>query len=230
MSQSTALLALDGIVSDAERVGWTDARLARRDLGGIVERIVSAPELLADVVGDVLDRRGAAGGCESYPNMDKLVLWSSRDGDLRLRLHLFFPGYADRPHNHRWSFLSRILAGGYLHSLYGTAEDALSRVEQGLPLRVLYAREETAGSTYFLDHTLVHSLRADTVTASLLLRGPAFEDTYFTLLAGPPGTQPAVDVSAGAARESPAELSAKAMTDEGFERVRTTLRRLGLLP
>ena len=103
-------------------------------------------------------------------------------------------------------------------------------MERGLPLRVLYAREETAGSTYFLDHALVHSLRADCVTASLLLRGPAVKDSYFTLRAGPPGARPAIDLSVGAARESREELAEKAMTAEGLERVRRTLSRVGLLP
>jgi hypothetical protein len=219
---------LDRIVRPAEDVGWGDARQAHGDLADIVGRLLSDRQQLADSIRDVLDGSGAA-GCESYPAMDKLLLWSSPDRRLRLRLHVFFPGYADRPHDHRWSFLSRILAGRYTHSLYGTAPDVLDRVERGLPLRVLYARDESAGSDYFLDSGLVHSLHAEEVTVSLLLRGPAVKDTYFTLQAGAPGDLPAIDVSSGAARESSAQLSAKAMTRAGLERVRATLTGLDLL-
>jgi hypothetical protein len=51
--------------------------------------------------------------------MRKLVLHDDADLGVRLRLHLYRGGFFDRPHNHRWSFASRILHGGYRHRLFG---------------------------------------------------------------------------------------------------------------
>src|SRR5690348_4625553 len=59
--------------------------------------------------------------CEHYDIRDKIVLHDDPQG-WRLRLHVFLPGYFDRPHNHRWTYASRILHGSYTHTLYGTEE------------------------------------------------------------------------------------------------------------
>jgi predicted metal-dependent enzyme (double-stranded beta helix superfamily) len=50
--------------------------------------------------------------CEHYDILDKIVLHDDPSG-WRLRLHVFLPGYFDRPHNHRWTYSSRILHGSY---------------------------------------------------------------------------------------------------------------------
>lgn len=50
--------------------------------------------------------------CEHYDILDKIVLHDDPAG-WRLRLHVFLPGCFDRPHNHRWTYSSRILYGSY---------------------------------------------------------------------------------------------------------------------
>jgi hypothetical protein len=217
--------ALDGLLRPAASIDWANVREARRASSALFDRVVAAEGLLSAVVGEVIAARGTGGGCESYPAMDKLVLWASPDRTLRLRLHVFYPGYYDRPHNHRWSFLSRVLSGGYLHALYGTETEVLAEAQAGHAPRVRFAHEEPAGSEYFLDHSLVHSLSADQVTVSLMLRGPSVKDGYFTL------DGPATDRivwSSGAAQEGRTDLAAKAMGEEGFTRAEGVLARIGL--
>jgi hypothetical protein len=44
---------------------------------------------------------------EHYDILNKIMLWDD-PGGFRLRLHVFLPGYFDRPQNHRWSYASTI--------------------------------------------------------------------------------------------------------------------------
>jgi hypothetical protein len=70
----------------------------RTTLRELTERALSNPELLHP--------------CEHYDILDKIVLHDDPSG-WRLRLHVFLPGYFDRPHNHRRTYSSRILHGSY---------------------------------------------------------------------------------------------------------------------
>jgi hypothetical protein len=216
---------LDDLLRPAAAIDWADLRHARDPGRELVDRVVTSDGLLAGVIGDIIAGRGAPGACESYPAMDKLVLWQSPDRRLRLRLHVFYPGYADRPHNHRWSFFSRVLGGAYLHSVYGSEDEVLAETGRGGSPRVRLAHQVAAGGEYFLDHSLVHSLNTAETTVSLLLRGPSVKDRYFTV---EPAATGAVAWSDGAARETAEQASAKAMTAAGFDRVSAALRRIGM--
>jgi hypothetical protein len=224
---SAARTAVGEVVAAAGGIDWSASQATAHQAGEVLDRLAGRPELLADLVRDIaLAGAGADGpACESYPNMDKLVLWQSPDRAVRLRLHVFFPGYVDRPHNHRWSFVSRLVSGGYLHTLYGTEAEVLREVGEGHEPVPRYLRHEQRGGDYFLADTMVHSLRVDEVTVSLLLRGPAVKDRYFTVLP-PDGRTPLADRlvwSGGAAQESVAEQRTKQLTATGVDRVVTIL-------
>ena len=209
--------AVDELFEARSPVDWDDAAGPLELAEAIFDKVAASPETLVSLV-EALPLQD--GNAESFPALDKLVLWQSPDAEVRLRLHVFFPGYADRTHNHRWSFVSRILSGGYVHSLYGAEQDVLREVGGGREPRVVYAGHVQAGSTYFLHHSLVHSLRTDEVAVSLILRGPSTKTDYFTVT-------PAETLwSTGAARESSEERAAKAMTTEGRERVLRVLEEL----
>jgi len=209
--------AVDELFEARSPVDWDDAAGPLELAEAIFDKVAASPETLVSLV-EALPLQD--GNAESFPALDKLVLWQSPDAEVRLRLHVFFPGYADRTHNHRWSFVSRILSGGYVHSLYGAEQDVLRELGGGREPRVVYAGHVQAGSTYFLHHSLVHSLRTDEVAVSLILRGPSTKTDYFTVT-------PAETLwSTGAARESSEERAAKAMTTEGRERVLRVLEEL----
>lgn len=215
------------LVGPPGAVPWDDPRAALGVAGGVLEAISADGELLPALVAGVSgpDRQG----CESYPCMDKLVLWQSDDRRTRLRLHLFSPGYSDRPHNHRWSFASRILRGRYLQSIYGTEDVVLDAVRRRAQVRPLLAHDEGLGSHYFLEHSLVHSLRTDVLTVSLVLRGPAVKSEYFTL----EGTRaaeagPRLVLSTGSTRESADERASKSMTPARHAEVEAVLAAEGL--
>ncbi|WP_036495567.1 hypothetical protein [Nocardia sp. BMG111209] len=117
--------------------------------------------------------------CEHYDILDKIVLHSDDDPGVRIRLHIFLPGYFDRPHNHRWSYASRILRGQYRHFLFGNAE--VDEQIDPVKLPVLQAREEPVGTSYALHHSMVHAVVAEPFTVSLVIRGPAVKDRFLVM-------------------------------------------------
>lgn len=216
------------IVDGAGPVPWDDAGAALDAAGRVLDEVAGEPGLLPALVAEVsTDERGA---CESYPLMDKLVLWRSDDGATRLRLHVFSPGYGDRPHNHRWSFVSSILRGRYAHSVYGSEDDVLRTVRSAAPVRPVLVHDERVGSRYFLDHALVHSLRTDVLTVSLLLRGPAVKPEYFTIdRAAAVGSEPPpLVLSTGDELEGVDVRASKAMSPARLAAVVAVLRGEGL--
>ncbi|MGH3831311.1 MAG: hypothetical protein ACRDRS_12845 [Pseudonocardiaceae bacterium] len=72
---------------------------------------------------------------------------------------LYQPGFFDRPHNHRWSFASHILRGGYVHRIFGR-DDQFGEDTNPDSLHPIHERLEQPGSTYALHHTSVHTVQA----------------------------------------------------------------------
>jgi predicted metal-dependent enzyme (double-stranded beta helix superfamily) len=118
--------------------------------------------------------------CERYDFLDKLVLHDDTVANVRVRLHLFRPGYFDRPHNHRWSFASLILTGSYLHRVFGR-DDILTEDTDPDTLAAILQRVEHAGDSYALHHNSVHTVQAAADTISIVLRGPAAKDRFLIL-------------------------------------------------
>jgi hypothetical protein len=116
--------------------------------------------------------------CEHYDILDKIVLYDDPSG-VRVRLHVFLPGYFDRPHNHRWSYASSILRGEYRHYLFGDAE--LDEQIDPASLHALMVRQEQVGNAYALHHTMVHAVVAEPYTVSLVIRGPAVKDRFLVM-------------------------------------------------
>lgn len=211
---------LDKIIQHAGPVDWAHSRDAYRIACGILREIALADGLVGAAVREATENARTRADCESYDTMDKIVLWANADRSTRLRLHIFRPGYSDRPHNHRWSFAARVLAGEYLHSIYGSEDEVLAHPDSP---RVQHAYAVRPGADYYLAHSLVHSLSTGTTTVSLVLRGPSVKDSYFTVDGA------STSWSTGADRESGAERRAKTMTDDGVDRVLTALGQIGIL-
>jgi hypothetical protein len=220
--QSDLEAALDGV----EGIDWSDAELAYPACSAIFDRVLAERGLLRDVVMALATGRLPHHDCESYEEMDKLVLWQSPDRSIRLRLHVFPPGYAGRPHPHRWSFASRMLAGHYHHSLYGRDDEVLDRVRSGQAPPVRYEHKTIAGSEYFVDSSVVHSIATNTRAATLVLRGPSLTDSYFSVI--DPGSR-SVRWNRGAADEPEALRREKSMTADDFARVVDILEELDVI-
>ena len=76
------------------------------------------------------------------------------------------PAYGEVPHNHRYSFVSTLLSGGYLEEIWScTSQDTVTINEE---------IERSAGESHFVDSEWIHSL-ADVKpgTITFLLEGAA---------------------------------------------------------
>ncbi len=160
----------------ARRTDWDDLEAVGDRSRSVFRQLVHEGGLVAALEGLRHDEH-LRGMCERYDFLDKLVLFDDPDTSVRVRLHLFRSGYYDRPHNHRWSFASRIVRGKYVHRLYGREDVLLGRGEDD-PLEPIMERVERPDDEYVLHHNSVHSVQAEEDTISLVLRGPAAKDRF----------------------------------------------------
>lgn len=203
-----------------DTVDWGDTGSILRTAEGIFDAITGESGPLAALLDNLAIDAHLREMCEGYDFMDKLVLYDSPDHQIRLRLHLYRPGYFDRPHNHRWPFASRILRGSYLHRLYGRDDQFTEDTDPDL-LTPILERIEHPGSTYALHHTSVHTVQAEADSISILLRGPAAKERFLIL-----------DKAAGsfwvygAAQETPETRVSKIMKPQQLDQAITRVREL----
>jgi len=163
-----------------DTIDWDDTTSILRGCTPVLDAFARERSLLGDLVGRVADDPKLAELCEGYDFMHKLVLHDTGASGVRVRLHLYQRGFFDRPHNHRWSFASHILRGGYRHRIYGR-DDTFDEHTDPASLTPIHERFEGPGATYVLHHTSVHTVEAAADTLSLLIRGPAAKHRFLIL-------------------------------------------------
>lgn len=210
MNDLTALVKAD----------WDDLGAVVDATGSIFQELLQ-PGRLPTMLDHLLEDEHLRQLCERYDFLDKLVLFDDPHTGIRVRLHLFRSGYFDRPHNHRWSFASRILVGQYVHRLYGR-EDVLLDSPDAQELRPIMERVEYVGDEYVLHHDSVHAVAAVDNTISLVLRGPARKDRFLIV----DRTEQSSFWVEGAALEPPAKRQEKVMSAQTLESVVAAVRDL----
>lgn len=158
---------------------------------------------------------------EHYDILDKIVLYA--DEKCRIRLHIFGDGYFDRPHNHRWSYSSRILSGSYRHTIYSLVH--ANEAPEPKHLFPVLIRQESAGDFYTLHHSQYHSVTADPNTVTLIYRGPAEADRFRVM----DRTTQEAWWQYGANIEKQEEKENKRMTPERFDWLVEKLKRIGII-
>lgn len=214
---------MDDLLAEISKLDWNDLPAVTAASDTLLTRLDAERDLLRGLVDGALADPNLLRLCEHYDILDKIVIHDDPTG-WRLRLHVFLPGYFDRPHNHRWSYVSRILHGSYTHTLYGT-EDLLGDTIDPATLVPRMVRAEQPGDTYTLHHTMIHSVVAQPYTTSLIVRGPAVKDRFVVTdrHTGQAWWQ------YGAASEDPAEAARKRMSGDQAAACVHHLTQLGLL-
>ncbi|WP_328485571.1 hypothetical protein [Streptomyces zaomyceticus] len=179
---------------DRLTVDWTDFEAAGEITRDLVHKLADDKESLRKLVYDVEHRPELLAMCERHQLLDYIVLYDALDRGFRLRLHLSTEDHHDRPHDHRFSFSSRIVAGGYTHTWYHLdgelyerpdpeARQYLSRHHpdpRGAShldrLTPHLTRWEGPGNCYTLHHSAIHTTFTTPDTVSLFLRGPVEKD------------------------------------------------------
>jgi hypothetical protein len=202
-------------------IDWDDTASILRGCTPLFDALTHERELLAGLVAHVGDDPHLAGMCEGYDFMHKLVLYDAAELNVRLRLHVYQAGFFDRPHNHRWSFASHILRGGYVHRIFGR-DDQFGEDTDPNDLLPIHERLEQPGSTYALHHTSVHTVQAEADTISRLVRGPSAKQRFLILDA----TSGGFFWVYGAAQESPGQRANKRLTPDQLDQTITRIQRL----
>lgn len=200
------------MLEELSGIDWDSTEDVRDAAGKVMDRIADR-RVLNELLLDAETRADLAELCEHYDILDKLVLYRGITSDFRVRLHVFLPGYFDRPHNHRWTYLSRILVGSYRHFIYGT-EDQFNGITDVTGLRPLMARKEARGDSYVLHHSMVHSVVAEPYSISLIIRGPSMKDKFFVS----DRETGKLWLQYGAAKETEEQQVMKRMTGQQLER------------
>jgi hypothetical protein len=169
---------VEAIIEPLRSLDWEDIDAVEHATRKAITTITEDPGEIRAALVSLPERPELMTLCEHYDILDKIVLHNDESG-IRLRLHIFLPGYFDRPHNHRWSYASMIMRGEYRHYLFGNA--TLDETIDPDSLTALQVRQEHVGTIYALHHTMVHAVVAEPFTVSLVLRGPAIKDRFLVM-------------------------------------------------
>ncbi|MGA4497894.1 hypothetical protein ACPC0Q_19410 [Bacillus bombysepticus] len=171
---------MENIFKPLQEIDWENVEEVNSTSRIILKKLVSDKHYLSELLDCVRFDSHLFGLCEHYDILDKIVLYDDKEHNFRIRLHIFLPGYYDRPHNHRWSYSSLILHGSYKHYFYGTDQEIHDRIDVN-DLKPIMIREESQNSFYTLQHNMVHAVLAEPYTVSLIVRGPSFKERFLVM-------------------------------------------------
>lgn len=220
------LAELDTITLD-----WSDLVRVSDKLFALLERIGSDQAALDALLEHMQNSPALLAQCESHKLLDRLVLYDALDRGFRMQLNFFTAAEVEWPHNHRFSFGTRVLRGGYLHTRHRITgepvEAAVYADELGKALsttcdvETLSVENVGARSMYVMSHGDVHSTIVEPRTVSLFIRGPAeLKTSLFTDRAG------RVWWRSGRADETRERRERKRMRDDVLRRLCGDARRL----
>jgi hypothetical protein len=159
---------------------WKDLSSVRTVCGPILRGFGLELARIAAAMQYTLNTPELLGRCVSDGFFDRVVLYEAPDKHYSIRVHFLVPTEYERPHNHRATFVTRLISGQYIHSIYTLPHDVWSR-DSRVPLtkkeisqlRPTLVRLEQSGSGYVLHHSVFHSTIGDSHHASIVIRGPS---------------------------------------------------------
>lgn len=172
-------------------IDWSDFEKASHDTRALVSRLANDKKTLQQLIEKVPKTKTLFSKCERHQLLDYITIYDALDRGFRIRIHLSTAHSFDRPHDHRFSFTSKILCGEYTHiwhktkkAIYDNKDDDLTKQWMNIKnpdptsdikftdLTEQMIRRERASNCYSLHHSVVHSTITTPDTVSLFLRGP----------------------------------------------------------
>jgi len=223
-------------VLDRLQLDWTDLERVTAINDKLLHELAADKQALACLLDRAAEEEHLFAQCERHRLLDKLVIYDGSDRGFRIRVHLSTNDHLDRPHDHRFSFSSLILAGGYRHvrhRLVGELDTDLApeamedhqAVGSGLQVEPQFATEESVGSFYTIHHSAIHTTVMADNTVSLFIRGPAEKDR--SLIIDRASGQ--LWWRYGAEQETPERRERKQMDRGHFELLKHRLSALGVI-
>jgi hypothetical protein len=171
-------------VLDRLTIDWTDLDRATAVTDALLHELAADKDALRMLVDRAAEDDDLLAQCECHRLLDKIVLYDGLNRGFRVRLHISTSDHLDRPHDHRFSFSSLILAGSYKqvrHRIVGEVPESVApgtqEDHQAVPIEARvepeFATTEQVGSFYSIHHSVIHTTIMEDDTVSLFIRGPA---------------------------------------------------------
>ncbi|MEZ8656738.1 hypothetical protein AB6D60_22475 [Vibrio splendidus] len=178
------------------KVDWNDFESASEITTELLNELCSAQQNIESLIDYMLRSKRLRGMCESNSLLDVLVLYDSlEDQGIRIRMHIAKKSQLHRPHDHRWSFTTKILSGGYDHAVYKTntspyeITDLSNSVDYQSPVcpdpnyllgnknfELVLKHRMQPGATMTICHSNVHTVEMKEGACSIIIRGPAAKE------------------------------------------------------
>ncbi|WP_405653895.1 hypothetical protein [Streptomyces sp. NBC_00019] len=122
----------------------------------IPDRLATDRNLLTTLVDEVVHHPARLAASRVTLLLNRLSLWEAPDHSFEIRLHMNpRPENQLVPHNHCYAFATHILTGGYVH-VVRRRTDGWQGPFTGADLQPAIVTIERPGSSYALDHLMVH--------------------------------------------------------------------------
>lgn len=157
-------------------LNWNDDDIILDSCRIILEQYAKK-ELLSHVLAYLPEKEDMFSLCEHKKTIDKITLYKSVYTETSIRLHLFSPAFAAYPefvHEHRWSFCSYILQGGYIKQIFAQP----IATDQIKPDKIFEAFLGK-GDVYYFSHKGFHIVKPLPGTVSMLIRGPSCKEQAY---------------------------------------------------
>jgi hypothetical protein len=155
-----------------ESLDWDDMKLVASITSDVLHDLANDPRRLTSAVESVMQEEKLLCRCETNEHFHRIILHDDPNHSYRIILLSMHPNDRDIIHNHRATFSTLVLAGGYSHSIYGSTDLNEARSDMTLPMRVMQRNEEP-GSIYSLHYSTLHSTRPTSNHMSIIIRGPS---------------------------------------------------------
>jgi hypothetical protein len=176
-------------------IRWSNFREASKITRDLLLEIAFDKETLRVLTDRIETQPALLEQCERHELLERLDLYDARDRGFQIRFNFTTPTQSVRPHDHRYSFSTYILRGGYRHlwfdprqEIYEAQRETIARqyldkqhADQDTSVTIekmtpLFASYDTVGAHYSIHHSTVHATITTPDSLSIIIKGPGEKD------------------------------------------------------
>ena len=190
--ESTRLIEkLDGLPP----IPWHDFVEASKITRDLILELVEDKETLRVLTARIETTPALLEQCERHELLERLDIYDARPRNFQIRFNFTTAVQSIRPHDHRYSFSTYILRGGYRHlwfdpgqEIYDSERDIAARdfldkqhtdEDAGVvvaKMKPLFSTYDTVGAQYSIHHSTVHATITSPESCSIIIKGPGEKD------------------------------------------------------
>lgn len=172
-------------------IPWHEFREASKITRDLLVELVADKETLRVLTDRIESDPALLRQCERHELLERLDLYDARDRNFQIRFNFTTPTHSVRPHDHRYSFSTHILRGGYKHLWFDPGQEIYEAEREGIARRFLdkqhtdedtqvtvgkmtplFVTYDTVGAQYSIHHSTVHATITAPDSVSIIIKGP----------------------------------------------------------